>query len=90
MELAFLTLLLKDGADSVSGGVAIDNEGIFEAGLAEDRGRTNSINKRLKGRFVFIFPVEFATLSAKRDKCIERGSEGAKIPNVHAIEIEET
>ena len=34
VELAFLILLLKDGADSVSGGVAIDRETVFESGLS--------------------------------------------------------
>ena len=34
VELAFLIPLLKDGADSVSGGVAIDHELIFKAGLS--------------------------------------------------------
>ena len=33
MELAFLIPLLKDGADSISGGVAIDHELIFKSGL---------------------------------------------------------
>ena len=33
VELAFLIPLLKDGADSVSGGVAIDRELIFKLGL---------------------------------------------------------
>ena len=34
MELAFLIPLLKDGANSVSGGVAIDRESVFESGLS--------------------------------------------------------
>ena len=33
MELAFLIPLLKDGADSIGGGVAINRELIFELGL---------------------------------------------------------
>ena len=33
VELAFLIPLLKDGANSVSGGVAIDRESVFESGL---------------------------------------------------------
>ena len=68
MELAFLTLLLKDGADSVSGGVAIYNERVFEAGLAKDGGRADGVNKGLEGGFVFILPVEATALRAKRDK----------------------
>jgi hypothetical protein len=34
VELAFLIPLLKDGADSVGGGVAINRELIFESGLS--------------------------------------------------------
>ena len=34
VELAFLIPLLKDGADSVSGGVAIDRESFFKLGLS--------------------------------------------------------
>ena len=34
MELAFLIPLLKDGANSIGGGVAIDRELVFESGLA--------------------------------------------------------
>ena len=73
MELAFLTLLLKDGADGVSGGVAIDDKRILEAGLTKDRGCTNGIYKCLKGGFVFVFPMKFATLGAKCDERIKGG-----------------
>ena len=34
VELAFLIPLLKDGANSVSGGIAIDRELVFESGLS--------------------------------------------------------
>ena len=34
VELAFLIPLLKDGADSVSRGVAIDRESVFKLGLS--------------------------------------------------------
>ena len=34
VELAFLIPLLKDGANSVSGGVAIDRKSVFESGLS--------------------------------------------------------
>ena len=88
MELAFLTLLLKDGTDGVSGGATIDNEGVFETGLAKDRGRTNGIDERLKGGLVFIFPMEFATLSAKRDECVEGGGQSAEVLDIHAIKVE--
>jgi hypothetical protein len=44
VELAFLIPLLKDGANSVSGGVAIDREPVFESGLAQDGGGTNRVH----------------------------------------------
>ena len=34
MELAFLIPLLKDGADSIGRGVAIDRELVFKSGLS--------------------------------------------------------
>ena len=43
MELAFFTLLLKDGADRVSGGVAINDEWFFKTRLSKDRGCADSI-----------------------------------------------
>jgi hypothetical protein len=73
VELAFLTLLLKDGADGVSGGVAINNERVLEARLTKDRGRADGIHKCLKGGFVFVFPMKFATLGAKRDERVKGG-----------------
>ena len=73
MELAFLTLLLKDGADSVSGGVAIDDEGLIETGLTENRSRANGVDEHLEGGLVFTFPVEFAALRAKRNECVKGG-----------------
>ena len=44
MELAFLTLLLKDGADSVCGGVAINDEGVVEMWLTKDQGHANGVD----------------------------------------------
>ena len=90
MELAFLTLLLKDGADRVSRGIAINNKGVFETGLVKDRGGAHGVDEGLEGRFVFIFPVKFATFSAESYKGVERSREHTEVPNVHAIEIEET
>ena len=90
MELAFFTLLLKDGADSVSGGVAVNNKRIFESGLSKDGGRAHGIHKGLKSGFVFVFPMKLATFGTKRDKCVERGGQSAEISNVHAVEVEET
>jgi hypothetical protein len=34
VELAFLIPLLKDGADSIGGGVAINRKSVFESGLS--------------------------------------------------------
>ena len=44
VELAFLIPLLKDGANSVSGGVAINDELIFKSRLSKDRGSADSID----------------------------------------------
>jgi hypothetical protein len=49
VELAFLTLLLKDGANSVSGSVAIHREWVLETGLTEDWSRTDGVDERLEG-----------------------------------------
>ena len=48
MELAFLTPLLKDSANCVGRGVAINNERIFKAGLAKDWGRADGVDEGLK------------------------------------------
>ena len=89
MELAFLTLLLKDGADGVSGGVTINNKRVVEARLPKDGGRANGVDECLEGRFVFVIPMKFATFSTERDKCVERGGEKAEVSDVHAVKIEE-
>jgi hypothetical protein len=44
MELAFLIPLLKDGAYSISEGVAIDCKSVLKAGLSQNRGGTNRIH----------------------------------------------
>ena len=51
MELAFLIPLLKDGADSVGGGVAVDRESIFEAGLSQDGGGANRVDQGVECGF---------------------------------------
>ena len=43
MELAFLIPLLKDGANSISRGVAINHKLVFEAGLPQDGGGANRV-----------------------------------------------
>ena len=90
MELAFLTPLLKDGADCVGGGVTIDDEGIFEARLMKDWGGANSVDKGLEGGLMFVVPMEAAALRTVGNQHIEWGREHAEILNVHAVEIEET
>ena len=82
MELAFFTLLLKDGAYSVCGGVAVDHKWVFEVWLAKDWGRANCIDEGVECGFVFILPVELTTLGTKHNERVERGSEEAKISNV--------
>ena len=90
MELAFLTPLLKDGAQSVSGGVAINNEGFIETGLSKNRGGANGVDKSVKRSFVLVIPVVSATFGAVGDECIKWDGEHTKIANVHAVEIEKT
>ena len=90
MELAFLTLLLKNGAKSVSGGVAIDYEGVLKTRLAKNRGRANGVDEGLEGGFVFVFPMKFAAFSTESYQGIERSGEHAEVPDVHAVEVEET
>ena len=90
MELAFLTLLLKDGADSVSGGVAINNERLLEAGLSKNRGGAHSIDKSVKRGLVFIIPMKSAPFSTVGDECVKWGGEHAKVADIHAIKVEET
>ena len=88
MELAFLTPLLKDGAKSVSRGVAINDEWFIEMWLAKDRCGANGVNEGIECGFMFIFPMEFASLCTMGDKCVEWGSEHAEIANIHAIKVE--
>ena len=90
MKLAFLTPLLKDGAKSVSGGVAINDEGFFEAWLSEDRSGANGIDESVKCGFVFVVPVEPAAFSTVGNECIEWGHEHAEVANIHAIKVEKT
>ena len=90
MELAFLTPLLKDSTDSISGGVTIDDEGVLETQLMKNRGHTDSIDKGLEGRFMLIFPMEMAPFCAVGDQSIERCGEQTEVVNVHAVEIKES
>ena len=90
MKLAFLTPLLKDGAKSVSRGVAINNEGFLEAWLSENRSGANGVNESIKRGFMFVVPVESAAFSTMGDQRIERGGKHAKVANIHAVEVEKT
>ena len=90
MELAFLTPLLKDGANCIGGGIAINNEGVFEMWLLEHWGCADSIHQGLKSGFVFKVPVETTTFGTMRNESIKRCSEHAEVTNIHAIKVEET
>ena len=90
MELAFLTLLLKDGADSIHGGVAINHKWVLKTGLSKDGGHANGVDKCLERGLVFVFPVKFATFSAESDKRVKGGGQEAEVSNVHAVKIEES
>ena len=87
MELAFLISLLKDGANSVSGGVAIDCESVLEAGLSQDGGSANHIHQGVESCFEFIVPIELPPSRAVSDECVKGCSQHAKSTDVHAIEI---
>ena len=89
MELAFLIPLLKDGANSVSGGVAIDRESVFESGLPQDGGGANSIHEGVKGGFQFIVPIKLPSFRAEGNEHVKRCGQHAKVANIHAIEIQE-
>ena len=89
MELAFLTLLLKNSTDSICGGVAINDEWVVKTWLMKDQGHANGINKVLKGRLVFLLPVEFTAFSTICNERIEGSGQKTEISNVHAVEVEE-
>jgi hypothetical protein len=89
VELAFLIPLLKDGANSVSRGVAINRESVLESGLSQDRGGANRVHKGVERRFKFIVPVELPSSCAVSDERIEGCGQHAEVANVHAIKIEE-
>ena len=87
VELAFLIPLLKDGANSVSGGVAIDRETVLESGLSQDRGGTNRIHQGVERGFKFVVPVKLPSFRAVSDKRIKRCGQHAEISDIHAIKI---
>ena len=88
MELAFLTPLLKNGAESIGRGVAINDKGFLKAWLSEDGGGANRIDEGVERGFMFIVPVELATLGAVGNERVKRGGEHAEITNVHLVEVE--
>ena len=89
MELAFLIPLLKDGADSVGGGVAINYELVFKPRLSQDRGGADGVDQSMERCFEFLVPVKLPSLGAVSDECVERCGQHAEIANIHAIEIQE-
>ena len=90
MELAFLTPLLKDGTNCVSGGVTINHEGVLETWLSEDWCCTDGIYQGLKGGFMFRVPVETASFGTMCDKGVEWCGKHTEIANIHAIKVKET
>ena len=89
VELAFLIPLLKDGADSVSGGVAINRELIFKAGLSQDRGGANCIHEGVERRFKFVVPIKLPSSRAVSNKRVQRCGQHAKVADIHAVKIQE-
>ena len=90
MELAFLTPLLKDGADSISGGVTIDDESFLKTWLTKDGGRADSVDEGLEGGFVLIFPKKTAALHTVCDQGIEQCGKHTEIVDIHVIEVKES
>ena len=87
MELAFFTPLLKDGANSVSRGVAIEDEGVLKTRLVQNRCCADRVDKGLKGGFVVGFPMETAAFRTMSNEGVEWCCKHAEITDVHAIEI---
>ena len=87
VELAFLIPLLKDGAESVSGGVTIKDELVLESGLAQNGGSADGVHQGVESCFEFVVPVKLPSFHAVSDECVERCSQHAKSMDVHAIEI---
>ena len=87
VEFAFLIPLLKDGADSIGGGVAIDCELIFESGLLEDGGSADGVHKGVECGLVFVIPIELPSLRTVSDECVERCGQHAKSTDIHAIKV---
>ena len=90
MELAFLTPLLKNSAESVGGGVAIDDKRFIKLWLSKDRGGANSVDKSVKGRFVFVIPMEFTPLHAVGNKGVKWGGEHTEMMDVHVVKVEKS
>ena len=70
MELAFLTPLLKDGANRISRGVAINNEGVLKTWLSKNGCCADGVDKGLKGRFVFMIPMCYDSFPLLLDFCL--------------------
>ena len=89
MELAFLIPLLKDGADSVGGGVAINDELVFKPGVSQNGGGANCIHQGVECGFKFVVPVKLPSSRTVSDERVKRCGQHAEITDVHAIEIQE-
>ena len=89
MEFAFLIPLLKDGTDSISGGVAINRELIFESRLSQDRGGANRVHQGVECGFKFIIPIKLPSFRTMSNKGIERCGQHAKVADIHAIKVQE-
>jgi hypothetical protein len=89
MELAFLIPLLKDGANSVSGGVAIDREAVLKAGLTKDGGGANGVHQGVERGFKFVVPIKLPPSCAMSNKRVEGCGQHAKVANIHAIKVQE-
>ena len=89
MELAFLIPLLKDGANSVSGGVAINRELVVKSGLSQDGGGANHVHQGMECGFELVVPIKLPSFRTVSDECVKRCGQHAKVTNVHAIKIQE-
>ena len=90
MELVFLTPLLKDCTEGIGGGIAINDKGLFEMRLSENRGSIDRVYEGVECGFMLIISVEFATFGAVGNERIKWGSEHAEVTNVHSVEVEKT
>jgi hypothetical protein len=87
VELIFLIPLLKDGANSESRGITVDNELVFELGLTQDGGSADSVNESSERCFMFVIPIKLPSLRTMSYKRVERCGQDAKSTDIHPIEV---